>query len=160
MLVSGGQSGVDRAALDVALELADLGIGYAGWCPADGWAEDLPDPPGLRAPYPLLRETPTRDPAERTVRNVRDSDATLVVRPDGAASPGTDLAGRTARHLGRPLLVSAGADPHAVLAWLRDQPAGIRLHVAGPRASEWPDGYGVTRGLLLAVLRGPLGPRP
>jgi hypothetical protein len=45
-LVSGGQSGVDRAALDAALA---AGLPHGGWCPAGGWVEDLPTPPGPRA---------------------------------------------------------------------------------------------------------------
>ena len=48
-IVSGGQTGADRAALDIAIE---LGIAYGGWCPAGGWAEDFPEPPGLLAFYP------------------------------------------------------------------------------------------------------------
>ena len=79
-IVSGGQTGVDRAALDVAIE---LGIPYGGWCPRGGWAEDMPAPPGLLSRYPLLRETAGSDPAERTRLNVRDSDATLVLCPGG-----------------------------------------------------------------------------
>jgi hypothetical protein len=64
-LVSGGQTGVDRAALDVALE---RGMVAGGWCPAGRWAEDAPIP----ADYPL-RETPSAHPAQRTEWNVRDS---------------------------------------------------------------------------------------
>ena len=59
-LLSGGQSGVDRAVLDVAIA---RGIDYGGWCPKDGWAEDLSAPPGLLAKYPQLKETPLADPA-------------------------------------------------------------------------------------------------
>ena len=62
-IVCGGQSGVDRAALDAAIA---AGVPHGGWCPAGGWAEDFPDPPGLRAAYPALRPTPSADPAERT----------------------------------------------------------------------------------------------
>jgi len=61
-LLSGGQSGVDRAVLNVAIE---RGIDYGGWCPKDGWAEDLPKPPGLLAKYSKLKETPLPDPAQR-----------------------------------------------------------------------------------------------
>ena len=75
-LLSGGQSGVDRAVLDVAVERS---IDYGGWCPKDGWAEDLPKPPGLLAKYPRLKETPLADPAQRTEWNVRDADACMIV---------------------------------------------------------------------------------
>src|SRR5262245_24097858 len=90
---SGGQTGVDRAALDSALE---HGLEYVGWCPAGGWAEDMPEPPGLLARYPLLTPTSPRDPRQRTAWNVRDSDATLVLLPASRAvsattSPGTDF---------------------------------------------------------------------
>ena len=43
-IISGGQTGVDRAALDVAIE---RGVPWGGWCPKGGWAEDFPEPPGL-----------------------------------------------------------------------------------------------------------------
>src|SRR5215510_5032972 len=69
-IVSGGQSGADRAALDFAIA---RGLEYGGWCPKGGWAEGFPDPPGLIARYPNLRETPERDPKQRTEWNVRDS---------------------------------------------------------------------------------------
>jgi putative molybdenum carrier protein len=62
-IISGGQAGVDLATLDVTIE---LGIGYCGWCPRGGFAEDMPDPPGLVAEYPGLRETPDADPRLRT----------------------------------------------------------------------------------------------
>jgi hypothetical protein len=62
-VISGGQTGADRAALDVATE---QGLAYGGWCPKGGWAEDLSDPPGVLALYPDLRETPDADPGQRT----------------------------------------------------------------------------------------------
>jgi len=82
---------VDRAALDVAIALA---IPYGGWCPLGGWAEDFPEPPGLLPRYPLLRETPLADPAQRTEWNLRDSDAVLVISlaAGPAVSRGTELA--------------------------------------------------------------------
>jgi hypothetical protein len=55
-LICGGQSGVDRAVLDVAIE---RGIDYGGWCPKGGWAEDFPEPPGVLARYPALEATPS-----------------------------------------------------------------------------------------------------
>lgn len=75
---SGGQTGVDRGALDAARA---AGVPIEGWCPAGGWAEDLPEAPGLRTDYPELRETPSREPAQRTEWNVRDSDVTLIIGP-------------------------------------------------------------------------------
>jgi hypothetical protein len=80
-LLSGGQSGVDRAVLDVALA---RGIPYGGWCPKGGWAEDFPEPPGVLAKYPQLAETPLADPAQRTEWNVRDADACLILPAVGA----------------------------------------------------------------------------
>src|SRR5262247_3340324 len=75
-IISGGQTGVDRAALDVAIE---CGMPWGGWCPKGGWAEDFPNPPGLLAKYPHLRETPLAHPLQRTEWNIRDSDATLII---------------------------------------------------------------------------------
>jgi hypothetical protein len=101
-LISGGQSGVDRAALDFAIA---RGIPYGGWCPRGGWAEDHPRPPGLLAPYPALRETPSADPAQRTRWNVRDSAATLILDlPCREGSAGTEATEAAAIELGRPLL--------------------------------------------------------
>lgn len=150
-IVSGGQTGVDRAALDAAIE---RGLAYGGWCPAGGWAEDRPEPPGLLADYPALRETPSSDPAVRTRLNVRDSDVTLVVvRSDGIASPGTRTTLAQAERLGRPHLVTAGT-PEQVTAWLDALGPVGTLNVAGPRESEQPGVYALTRRLLDRVLSG------
>ena len=84
-LISGGQTGVDRAVLDVAIE---RGLAYGGWCPKGGWAEDFPKPPGLLAKYPQLAETPLADPAQRTEWNVRDADACMIMStPAASMSP-------------------------------------------------------------------------
>ena len=107
-LLSGGQSGVDRAVLDAAVERS---IDYGGWCPKDGWAEDLPKPPGLLAKYPRLKETPLADPAQRTEWNVRDADACMIVIAAGglAVSKGTALAEELAhRALARKRLAARG----------------------------------------------------
>ena len=79
---SGGQTGVDRAALDAARQ---CGLKICGWCPKGGWAEDCPEPPGLLALYPELRETPSENVSQRTVWNVRDADATLIICPEEPA---------------------------------------------------------------------------
>ena len=156
-LVSGGQTGADRAALDVAIR---LGIPYGGWCPRGGRAEDLSDPPGLLRDYPKLRETPTDDAAVRTQWNVRDSDATLVLtdRP-GSLSGGTALTRDLASRLGRPCLVTSTRDSEPVGAWLRallkHSPGGLVLNVAGPRESKEPGLYVAACRLLEQVLAPP-----
>lgn len=157
-IMTGGQSGVDRAALDVAIE---RGIPYAGWCPRGGWAEDYPDPPGLLAKYPLLRETPSPDPAQRTDWNIRDSDAILVIVDAGGVpvSKGTRLAADLARHRRKPVLVTDLSRPDAVAhtaAWLAERVSVSGVHFAlgigGPRASEAPGIYAKTVKFLRAVL--------
>src|SRR5215470_2473081 len=120
-IISGGQTGVDRAALDAAIT---LGLPYGGWCPRGGWAEDCPQPPGLLVRYPFLRETPSRDPAQRTEWNVRDSDATLVI-VDAAGldvSKGTMLARTVAGGLRKPFLMVGPSEADAAertAQWLR-----------------------------------------
>lgn len=148
---SGGQTGVDRAALDVARE---LGTRTCGWCPHGGWAEDMTSPPGLLAVYPELVETPSADGEQRTVWNVRDSHATLVVLPRrGTGSPGTDLTRRAAVTFGRPLWVLVDDDIAGVRGWLAGLGRGLTVNVAGPRESEAPGIYARTRQVLRAVLR-------
>lgn len=80
-VVSGGQTGVDRAALDAALV---TGIPAGGWCPRGRLAEDGTIPEH----YPL-REAPSPEPAVRTELNVRDSDGTLILTPAHALTEGT-----------------------------------------------------------------------
>ena len=163
VIVSGGQAGVDRGALDAAVA---AGAPYGGWCPAGGIAEDLPEAPGLLARYPSLRETASPEPDVRTRLNVRDSDATLVVAPDGPLTGGTRLTVEVADRTGRPHLVTTGgaAQAPAVLAWLREVAAGLDpdaplvLNVAGPRASGWAGGHEAARALVASVLEGTLGP--
>ncbi len=150
-ILSGGQTGVDRAALDAALA---LGIPVGGWCPAGRRAEDGPIPPR----YPL-RETSSADPAQRTRWNVRDADALLVLVP-GPPTGGTALAVVTAETLGRPVLVVDPATDAAgpVLSWLREQGGDLRINVAGPRESECPGVYRASRNWLGALLRALGGP--
>jgi hypothetical protein len=151
-IVSGGQSGVDRAALDVAIA---HGLEYGGWCPNGGWAEDFPDPPGLLARYPGLRETPERDPKQRTDWNVRDSDATLVLSRADARSPGTALAIRMAENRAKPHLivdVDAPAAVDLIRGWLRDHSTIRVLSIGGPRESEAPGIYAAALLVLEALL--------
>ena len=130
-VVSGGQTGVDRAALDVAQE---LGIPCGGWCPQGRRAEDgiIPDR------YPL-QETPGKNYNIRTEKNVRDSDATLILNL-GPLEGGTALTVEIAKRLHRPCLVvelEKAPDPAAVREWLRNHQIR-KLNIAGPRESKWP----------------------
>jgi hypothetical protein len=139
---SGGQTGVDRAALDVAI---GLGMPYCGWCPQGGWAEDAPTPPGIRARYPLLVETPSADPRQRSAWNVRDSNATIILLNDGwSDSAGTEFTRLCAELIfPRPFFVGRIAERGVVtqaqrwLSKLDDATAAtFNLNVAGPRESE------------------------
>jgi hypothetical protein len=145
-VVSGGQTGVDRAALDAARM---LGLPLGGWCPAGGWAEDLTEPPGVRASFPELTETPSADPEQRTEWNVRDSDATLVLTREGLRSPGTAATIAFAAALERPHLVVDVGAPELVESWLQRLGRGLVLNVAGPRESEAP---GIERDALVTLL--------
>lgn len=146
-VVSGGQTGVDRAALDVALAL-DLPV--RGWCPAGRWAEDGTIPER----YPL-RETPSAGVDQRTEWNVRDSDGTLVLTR-GEPAGGTLLTIDLAQRMNRPVFVADVDHPpaaDAVRAWVAAM--GIRtLNVAGPRESEAPGIGAAAEAVLRRVLEG------
>ena len=148
-VVSGGQTGADRAALDAAI---GLGLPYGGWCPPGGWAEDLPDPPGLLARHPELREAPPGPRSARTRLNVRDSDVTLVLMRDPAASSaGTRLTVEVASELGRPVHVARAEDAAGVAAWLGSLGPCV-LNVAGPRESEDPGLHAAALETLVSAL--------
>ena len=144
-IVSGGQAGVDRAALDWALA---RGVPCGGWCPLGRWAEDGP----IDVRYPL-RETPGADPALRTEWNIRDSDGTLIVTLARRMSGGTLLTAGLARRLARPLLHLAKADGPAagqaeLLRQFIEQHEIRVLNVAGPRESGEPGVGEFAAGLL------------
>jgi Circularly permutated YpsA SLOG family len=158
ILISGGQSGVDRAVLDVAIA---RGIDYAGWCPLGGSAEDFPEAPGVLAHYPKLKATPLADPAQRTEWNVRDADACLIVFAAGGIdiSRGTALAQEVAHNYRKPLFVADLAAPDILRdasLWLRVQEArhgaNLKLAIGGPRESEAPGIYAQARAFIEALL--------
>ena len=148
-IVSGGQTGVDRAALDAALA---CGIAAGGWCPKGRRAEDG----AIAARYPL-KETASAGYTLRTHRNVIDSDGTLILawrRPAGGTRRTIAYAQREARPW---LMLDLAAEPpgaaavERVRAWIAAH--GIRvLNVAGPRASQAPDAYGAAYALVSALL--------
>lgn len=147
-IVSGGQTGVDRAALDAATA---FGIPVGGWIPRGRRAEDGPLPPH----YPL-RETRGDNYAERTRLNVRDADATLVLTR-GEPTRGTALTLAFARQLGRPHLVVdlEGAPPAAtVRSWLARHNVRV-LNVAGPRESSAAGIHAEAYAYLLSLFQPP-----
>jgi hypothetical protein len=158
-LISGGQSGVDRAVLDVA---EACGIAYGGWCPKGGWAEDFPQPPGLLTQYPNLKQTPLADPAQRTEWNVRDADACLIIVDASGlpASRGTALARDLAERYAKPVII-VNLQERDVLQraalWLGAQRAALGpslgLAIGGPRESEAPGIYERTAAFIGALLK-------
>lgn len=134
-VVSGGQTGADRAALDVALK---LGVPSGGWCPHGRLAEDGP----LASIYPLT-ETLSCEYSQRTEWNVRDSDGTLVLHR-GRLSGGTAFTIELAEQQTKPCLVldlTKRPDVRVVLEWVTQHKIQI-LNVAGPRESSSPGIYG------------------
>lgn len=146
-IISGGQTGVDQAALRAA---GDCNLEIGGWCPPGRICEAGVIP----AEFPL-RETererslqaPDVPRSRRTEWNVRDSDGTLVLvvgdnRSDGptVSDAGTEWAVRCAEHYGKPLLVCDVSDPEAkqkIQGWLRRSPIKV-LSVGGPAESASP----------------------
>ena len=138
--------GVDRASLDVELE---LGLRCGGWCPTKGrLALDGP----LDERYPL-KDTESADYSVRTRLNVRDADATLILNC-GELSGGTAYTLRVAEELGRPAQdMDHGGNVAQVHSWLEAH--GVRvLNVAGPRENKCPGIYSGARCFLAQLLAG------
>lgn len=146
---TGGQTGVDRAALDLAIR---QNRPYAGWCPKGGWAEDLREAPGLLARYPHLTETPTAMLEQRSAWNVRDSHATIILIRDQAelSAPGVSFTWMSAELIFvKPCHVVNLHDADVVTparAWLQRNIALVSdekfiLNVAGARESLAPGIY-------------------
>jgi len=145
-IISGGQTGVDRAALDVAQE---LGIPCGGWCPKGRRAEDGT----IAARYPLT-ETPSEKYPQRTEWNVRDADGTLILTR-GQAQGGTALTIAIAERLQKPKFLidlNQPSDPESVRSWIEGKGISV-LNVAGPRASENAGIYREAANFLRETLR-------
>ena len=143
-IVSGGQTGVDRAALDVAIA---IGIGHGGWCPLGRLSEDGSVPSRYE-----LKETDSREYPVRTEQNVVDSDATLILF-EGRLKGGTLLTQKICRRLDKPgLSVSIDAkNVQKVRDWLKSERPEI-LNVAGPRESSHVGVFHRSMDFLLRVL--------
>lgn len=147
-IISGGQTGVDRAALDIALE---RGIEAGGWCPA-GRLDEFGRIP---ARYPL-KEMENGGFTERTLQNVKDSDGTVIIYP-GKLSGGTEQTFRFCVEQRRPhelidaCKISTEKAAQLITDFVRENKIDI-LTVAGPRQSEWPEGYEYASRALKAFL--------
>jgi len=144
-IVSGGQTGVDRAALDSA---SALGLQSGGWCPSGRIAEDG----RLRLRYRLV-ETPSPDYWQRTEWNVRDSDGTLIINR-GRLDGGTLATARYALAHARPVYrveIGRRIRRERFRAWRARHRVRV-LNVAGPRESKRPGIYREARRILLRLL--------
>jgi len=148
-IISGGQTGADRAALDAAIR---LGIPHGGWLPKGRLAED-----GCLPEKYQLDEMPTDSYQKRTQKNVRESDGTLLISR-GAPTGGTDFTRVQVLRYGKQLL---GIDLNnqsnlqdaasLVASWIELQRIEV-LNVAGPRSSKDPCIYQDTLNLLIFAL--------
>lgn len=153
MIVSGGQTGVDRGAWDCAIE---LGIPYGGWIPHARRAEDgkIPDT------YVGLNEHPSFAYADRTYANVRDSDATLIIKETDELGPGSKQTVKFAVKLNREFLIIDIRWPDAcekTRSWLASVspmllPIDFKLNVAGSGESRCPGIQVRTKEFLKRVL--------
>jgi hypothetical protein len=132
-IISGGQTGADRAALDWAIR---HGVPHGGWCPRGRAAEDGP----ISKCY-ALRQTQAADYAERTERNVLDSDGTVIFSRRRNLTGGSKLTCDLAVKHGKPVLHlhARSLRPAARLAHFVRQHEIAILNVAGPRASQEPE---------------------
>jgi hypothetical protein len=132
-IISGGQTGSDRAALDIAIK---IGIKHGGWCPKGRSAED-----GAIAKKYHLIETKSKNIAQRTKKNIKTSDATLVFVPQLPLeiTDGTKLTIKYAQALLKPLFIVDLANCKKIneefYSWLKKNNISI-LNVAGPRESS------------------------
>lgn len=144
-IVSGGQTGVDRAGLDAAMQHK---IPHGGWCPRGRRAEDGT----IDAGYQLV-ETASHDYSQRTEYNVTDSDGTLILNL-GRLDGGTAFTARVAESILKPCLIldlAGPVDTAAVIAWLTVNNIQI-LNIAGPRENKCPGIYHKARNELNRIL--------
>jgi hypothetical protein len=152
-IVSGGQTGADRAALDFAISHQ---IPHAGWCPMGRLAAD-----GPLGPQYQLQETESGGYRQRTKRNVRDSDATLILNT-GELDGGSLQTLRFAQVMGKPYRVfqldhvDQEAVARQVVEWLTHDQV-VTLNVAGPREEKRPGIYALALSILSLCLTGSVG---
>lgn len=144
IIISGGQTGVDRGALDACL---DLNFPCGGTCPKNRLAED-----GIIPQIYPLTETKERSYEFRTWRNVIDADGTLILSGTGLAG-GTLLTRDLAQMLGKPLMIFSAEDSFETVSdWIVRFNIKI-LNIAGPRQSEWPEAHAVSYQLITQLIQ-------
>jgi hypothetical protein len=146
-IVSGGQTGVDRGALDAAIE---LNLPHGGWCPLGRLAED-----GFIPTKYALRQTDTDRYSDRTERNLLDADGTLILYRRQMTG-GTELTHLLCRRHGRPVLtvdLDDTVDLIAIRQWLVQERI-VALNVAGPRESTSPGIQAAAKQLLCELFGG------
>ena len=147
-IISGGQTGVDRGALDACLEIS---FNCGGWCPKGRKAENGSIP----LKYPL-RETSEIDYKWRTLKNIIDSDGTLIIVND-VLSGGTLLTKKITRLKNKPLMiVFPGKEEFRktlqnIVTWICVNKIVV-LNVAGPRESEWKTGYQQAKTIVYGLI--------
>jgi hypothetical protein len=147
-IISGGQTGADQAALDVAIE---IGIPHGGWIPKARKTEKGPLPKKYQ-----LQEMPTDSYPARTEQNVKDSEGTLIVS-HGEMTGGSDFTREMAKKHNKPWMhvdaneLTVEAAVQFVRAWISGNEIKV-LNVAGPRASKDPQIYSTTKKILRSVL--------
>jgi hypothetical protein len=147
-IVSGGQTGVDRAALDAALA---VGFPCGGRCPSDRAAEDGV----ISEEYPLV-PVACGGYRQRTLKNVQDSDGTAILF-NQSLTGGTKLTRDLCIREKKPFIVldavqiSTERATSAVLRFIEENEIEI-LNVGGPRASGWPEGYQFALALVGGVI--------
>ena len=147
-IISGGQTGADRAALDIAL---DLCLPCGGYCPKGRKAED-----GWISEHYPLTELNSPNYIDRNKRNVIESDATVIFT-HGNLSGGSEATAAFCRHHGKPYLhIDANeVDPDTAAQWIKQLITNYHatvLNVAGQRASKNPEAYNTTRQVLWRLL--------
>jgi len=148
-IISGGQTGVDRGALDAAIR---HGFPCGGWCPENRLAEDGIIP----GKYPLT-ELINGNYSDRTKKNVEDSDGTLIIY-NGTLAGGTLLTVETARKLNKAVflnncsLSSHKSSVTETSKWISEKNIKV-LNVAGPRQSEWDEGYMISLEIIGSLIK-------
>ena len=149
-IISGGQTGVDRGALDACLQ---NDFKHGGWCPKGRLAED-----GIIDTKYKLRETKENKYYSRTYKNVQNADATLIISQHQELKGGTLLTKQLAEQLKKPVLILVCNKTNSekmiikLIKFIQNNNVST-LNVAGPRHSEWTKGYQIAFQLIFELIK-------